>query len=105
MLSLSCNTAPTAVGTDKSDRYTYDKQYHKTLEIYLSLRRGNAFQLIKEHNLFDSVRDKVALLMEYDKDKAVQLLVANTDRIPVIPTGTQHDVLTAECRLNKWCNS
>ncbi len=67
----------------QSNRYTYDKQYDKTLHIYLRLRRGNAFDLIQEHNLFDSIRDKVALLMTYDQEKAVQLLVSNTDRVPV----------------------
>jgi hypothetical protein len=41
------------------------------------------FDLIKDYNLFDAVRDKVLLLMQYDKDKAVQLLVSNTDKIPV----------------------
>eukprot|EP01119_Soliformovum_irregulare_P019120 TRINITY_DN5998_c0_g1_i1.p1 TRINITY_DN5998_c0_g1~~TRINITY_DN5998_c0_g1_i1.p1 ORF type:complete len:882 (+),score=254.78 TRINITY_DN5998_c0_g1_i1:60-2705(+) len=63
--------------------YTFDKQFDKTLEIYLRLKRGNAFDLIKEHDLFDSVRDKVALLMKYDAGKATSLLINHLDRIPI----------------------
>eukprot|EP01114_Cavostelium_apophysatum_P004970 TRINITY_DN1546_c0_g1_i1.p1 TRINITY_DN1546_c0_g1~~TRINITY_DN1546_c0_g1_i1.p1 ORF type:complete len:976 (-),score=258.51 TRINITY_DN1546_c0_g1_i1:28-2796(-) len=63
--------------------YTYDKQFDKTLAIYLGLGRGPVFELIKDHNLFDSVRDKVIQLMHYDKDKAVQLLVNHIEQIPI----------------------
>lgn len=64
-------------------RYTYDKQYDKTLEIYLRLKRDKAFELIRDHNLFNAVRDKVKVLMQYEEEKAVQLLIDNTERIPV----------------------
>jgi len=63
--------------------YTFDKQFDKTLHIYLRLKRGNPFELIEKYNLFDSIRDKVALLMQYDKDKAVQMLINNIDRISI----------------------
>jgi len=63
--------------------YSYDKKYDKTLEIYLRLKRGNVFELIRQHSLFDAVQDKVLLLLEFDEQQAVQLLVSNTDRIPI----------------------
>jgi len=52
-------------------------------------------ELIKVRNLFDSVKDKIVLLMKFEGDEekisaeegsmrpAVQMLVSNTDRIPV----------------------
>jgi vacuolar protein sorting-associated protein 41 len=63
--------------------YTYDKQYDKTLEILLQLKRGNAFELIRQHNLYDAVHDKVVLLMDFDREKAVEMLVMNADKIPI----------------------
>eukprot|EP01111_Echinosteliopsis_oligospora_P016112 TRINITY_DN6578_c0_g1_i1.p1 TRINITY_DN6578_c0_g1~~TRINITY_DN6578_c0_g1_i1.p1 ORF type:complete len:893 (+),score=224.14 TRINITY_DN6578_c0_g1_i1:30-2708(+) len=64
--------------------YTYDKQFDKTLEILLKLKRGRVFELIKKHNLFDAIQDKVLLLMEFDdSEEAVRLLVDNTDKIPI----------------------
>ncbi|CEG73009.1 hypothetical protein RMATCC62417_08475 [Rhizopus microsporus] len=78
-----------------ADLYTYNNQPDKAIEYYLRLRRPNAFQLIQEYNMFDAVKDKAVLLMEFDqyllekepetqpiKMPAVQLLVKNTDAIP-----------------------
>ena len=79
-------------------RYTYNSQPDKAIEYNLRLRRPNAFELIQEYNMFDAVKDKAVLLMEFDqyllqKEEnkatkpsqmpAVQLLVKNTDAIPV----------------------
>lgn len=78
-------------------RYTYNNQPDKAIEYNLRLRRPNAFELIQEYNMFDAVKDKAVLLMEFDqhllekeenknkpsKMPAVQLLVKNTDAIPV----------------------
>lgn len=80
-----------------ADLYTYNSQPDKAIEYYLRLRRPNAFELIQEYNMFDAVKDKAVLLMEFDqhliemegsqtkptKMPAVQLLVKNTDAIPV----------------------
>jgi len=63
--------------------YTYDKQFDKTLAIYLHLDSGNVFDLIKEHNLFDKIGDKVYELMKFDEPAAIQLLVNNIKRVPV----------------------
>ncbi|CAO3594593.1 unnamed protein product [Absidia cylindrospora] len=78
-----------------ADLYTYKNQPDKAIEYNLRLRRPNAFELIQEYNMFDAVKDKAVLLMEFDqhlikKDHdqqtkklsampAVQLLVKNTE--------------------------
>jgi hypothetical protein len=41
------------------------------------------FELISTYNLFDAVNDKVVLLMEFNEEEAVKLLVNNIERIPV----------------------
>ncbi|KAF7728592.1 Vacuolar protein sorting-associated protein 41 [Apophysomyces ossiformis] len=89
-----------------ADLYTYNSQPDKAIEYNLRLRRPNAFELIQEYNMFDAVKDKAYLLMEFDeyliaKEQsrkhdnaeesgppkkatqmpAVQLLVQNTDAI------------------------
>eukprot|EP00041_Stephanoeca_diplocostata_P024167 m.605583 g.605583 ORF g.605583 m.605583 type:complete len:910 (+) comp22465_c0_seq3:156-2885(+) len=63
--------------------YTHDKQFDKALHIYLKLKRGKVFNLISTYNLFDSIQDKIVLLMEFDAEKAAELLVNTTSRIPV----------------------
>eukprot|EP01133_Synstelium_polycarpum_P008140 gene8140-9554_t len=64
--------------------YTYDNQLDKTLDIFLKLKRGNVFELITQNDkLFDSIQNKVSLLIDYDKHEAIRLLVSNTDRIPI----------------------
>ncbi|PRP83024.1 RING zinc finger-containing protein [Planoprotostelium fungivorum] len=63
--------------------YTYAKKYDKTLHILLQLKRPNAFETIEQYDLFDSIRDKVHLLMDYDPKRAVQMLVSHTERVPI----------------------
>ncbi|KAI8088964.1 uncharacterized protein BX664DRAFT_263200 [Halteromyces radiatus] len=76
-----------------ADLYTYNNQPDKAIEYNLRLRRPNAFELIQEYNMFDAVKDKAVLLMEFDQHlikkqdssakpnsmPAVQLLVKNTE--------------------------
>ncbi|XP_029445383.1 vacuolar protein sorting-associated protein 41 homolog isoform X1 [Rhinatrema bivittatum] len=64
-----------------AELYTYDQRYGKALEIYLTLRHKDVFQLIHKHNLFSSIRDKIVLLMEFDAEKAVDMLLDNEDKI------------------------
>ncbi|XP_030059835.1 vacuolar protein sorting-associated protein 41 homolog [Microcaecilia unicolor] len=64
-----------------AELYTYDQRYDKALEIYLTLRHKDVFQLIHKHNLFSSIRDKIVLLMEFDAEKAVDMLLDNEDKI------------------------
>ncbi|KAI8139914.1 hypothetical protein BJV82DRAFT_625472 [Fennellomyces sp. T-0311] len=89
-----------------ADLYTYNNQPDKAIEYNLRLRRPNAFELIQEYNMFDAVKDKAVLLMEFDQHlleseekkrqeggspksikkrtqmPAVQMLVKNTEAIP-----------------------
>eukprot|EP01135_Chromosphaera_perkinsii_P002515 Nk52_evm31s224 gene=Nk52_evmTU31s224 len=63
--------------------YANDEQFDKTLHIYLRLKRGDVFNLIKKYDLYDSIRDKVKLLLEFDVEEASKLLIENIERIPV----------------------
>ncbi|XP_051024063.1 vacuolar protein sorting-associated protein 41 homolog isoform X2 [Acomys russatus] len=66
-----------------AELYTYDKNYGHALEIYLTLRHKDVFQLIHKHNLFSSIKDKIVLLMEFDSEKAVDMLLDNEDKISI----------------------
>ncbi|KAI9306269.1 hypothetical protein BJ944DRAFT_160178 [Cunninghamella echinulata] len=50
-----------------ADLYTYNNRPDKAIEYNLRLRRPNAFELIQEYNMFDAVKDKAVLLMEFDQ--------------------------------------
>ncbi|CAH2283281.1 vacuolar sorting-associated 41 homolog [Pelobates cultripes] len=64
-----------------AELYTYDQRYDQALEIYLTLRNKEAFELIHKHDLFSSIKDKIVLLMDFDKEKAVDMLLDNEDKI------------------------
>nr|KAF6470533.1 VPS41 subunit of HOPS complex [Molossus molossus] len=66
-----------------AELYTYDKNYGNALEIYLTLRHKDVFQLIHKHNLFSSIKDKIVLLMDFDSEKAVDMLLDNEDKIAI----------------------
>uniref|UniRef100_A0A674GXX0 Vacuolar protein sorting-associated protein 41 homolog n=1 Tax=Taeniopygia guttata TaxID=59729 RepID=A0A674GXX0_TAEGU len=66
-----------------AELYTYDQRYGRALEIYLTLRHKDVFQLIHKHNLFSSIRDKIVLLMDFDSEKAVDMLLDNEDKISI----------------------
>uniref|UniRef100_A0A674CTS8 Vacuolar protein sorting-associated protein 41 homolog n=1 Tax=Salmo trutta TaxID=8032 RepID=A0A674CTS8_SALTR len=67
--------------TTLAELYTYDQRYDRALEIYLRLRHKDVYQLIHKHNLFSSIEDKIVLLMDFDKEKAVDMLLDNEDKI------------------------
>ncbi|XP_041103206.1 vacuolar protein sorting-associated protein 41 homolog isoform X1 [Polyodon spathula] len=69
--------------TTLAELYTYDQRYDKALEIYLQLRHKDVYQLIHKHNLFSSIEDKMVLLMDFDKEKAVDMLLDNEDKISI----------------------
>jgi hypothetical protein len=41
------------------------------------------FDLIAKHNLFDSIQDKILMLMNFNQPEAVKLLVANVHRVNI----------------------
>uniref|UniRef100_A0A8C1XJZ2 Vacuolar protein sorting-associated protein 41 homolog n=1 Tax=Cyprinus carpio TaxID=7962 RepID=A0A8C1XJZ2_CYPCA len=67
--------------TTLAELYTYDQRYDRALEIYLKLRHKDVYQLIHKHNLFSAIKDKIVLLMDFDKEKAVDMLLDNDDKI------------------------
>uniref|UniRef100_A0A8C7R4Z2 Vacuolar protein sorting-associated protein 41 homolog n=1 Tax=Oncorhynchus mykiss TaxID=8022 RepID=A0A8C7R4Z2_ONCMY len=71
--------------TTLAELYTYDQRYDRALEIYLRLRHKDVYQLIHKHNLFSSIEDKIVLLMDFDKEKAVDMLLDNEDKISPPP--------------------
>lgn len=66
-----------------AELYTYDQRYDRALEIYLRLRHKDVYQLIHKHNLFAAIEDKIVLLMDFDKEKAVDMLLDNEDKISI----------------------
>jgi len=63
--------------------YMKNKDYDKTLSKYLEIQQGPVFSLIEEYDLFDTIKDKVCLLMQFDEEKSVELFCHHKDRIPV----------------------
>lgn len=69
----------------------------RALPYYLRLRKPGVFDLIREHNLFDAVKEQALLLVEFDHERlkedsstkegkhgaAIELLVDHTLAIPV----------------------
>lgn len=66
-----------------AELYSYDHHYDKALAIYLKLKHKDVFQLIHKYNLFKAVNDKIVMLMEFDEERAVKLLIENTDKVPI----------------------
>ncbi|XP_063778599.1 vacuolar protein sorting-associated protein 41 homolog isoform X1 [Pseudophryne corroboree] len=66
-----------------AELHTYDQCYSQALEIYLTLRHKEVFDLIHKHDLFSSIKDKIVLLMDFDTEKAVDMLLDNEGKISV----------------------
>ena len=64
-------------------RYTHDKRYDRALSIYLRLKHKDVFELIHRHDLFDSINDNIVMLMDFDAEAAVKMLLDNIDKCPV----------------------
>ncbi|OQR85363.1 vacuolar protein sorting-associated protein 41 [Thraustotheca clavata] len=63
-----------------AELYTATEQYDHALRIYLSQgsmcsNKEHAFKLIVEHNLWESIQNKVVNLMLIDRDAAIRMLV------------------------------
>jgi len=63
--------------------YLKNEEYEKTLCKYLEIQQGPIFKLIEDYDLFDTIKDKVFLLMQFDEEKSVELFCHHKDRIPV----------------------
>ena len=58
------------------------------------LKHNDVFDLIHRHNLFDSITDKIVLLMEFDAENATKMLIDNVDKVPVSTTAI------VECQIS-----
>lgn len=70
--------------------YSFEGKHDLAIAIYLKIRAADeVFALVRQHGLYGVMREKLALLIELDEEKAVRLLVACTDHLPPA-TVTQH---------------
>eukprot|EP01104_Vermistella_antarctica_P020689 TRINITY_DN896_c0_g1_i3.p1 TRINITY_DN896_c0_g1~~TRINITY_DN896_c0_g1_i3.p1 ORF type:complete len:938 (+),score=181.35 TRINITY_DN896_c0_g1_i3:205-3018(+) len=79
-----------------AELYTYDKQFDNTIHIHLRRKKGNVFELIQEHKLYDAVQNKVLPLVLFDEVKGISMLIENHDKIPIAHVVSQ---LSAHPRL------
>eukprot|EP01083_Nonionella_stella_P289010 983564_1 len=66
-----------------AELYQKNGMEDRALSIYLQTRKGDVFGLIEKYDLFSNVKDKVVELMEFDKDKAIELFRTHSDQLPV----------------------
>lgn len=62
--------------------YTYERNYERSLEIYMKLCDKSVFSMIDRYQLFELVKDRIQELMNIDTDLAVRLLLENSDNLP-----------------------
>ena len=65
--------------------YEYQEDYVNSLYLYIKLSDPKAFALIDRYNLFASLEgdDKILRLLTLNEEKAIDLYINNTDKIPV----------------------
>jgi hypothetical protein len=63
--------------------YLLNKQDALALHVYLRLGRSDVFKLVRHLDLFDSVRNKVLPLMQFNAPEAIALFIEHYERIPV----------------------
>ncbi|CAB3979402.1 vacuolar sorting-associated 41 homolog [Paramuricea clavata] len=63
--------------------YTSQGRYDLSLAIYLELKYDGVFELIHKHNLLDSIHDKIVMLMNFNKKRAVSMLVDNIEKVSI----------------------
>ena len=62
---------------------------HNPASLSVRLRNKDVFPLIHRHNLFDSIQDKIVMLMEFHTKQAVELLIDNVTKVPVSKSGAE----------------
>ena len=86
------NVLQASMNDDEENKYLWEAQAHlnvcsghydKALRYYLQIGHEDVLGLIQERNLFGSIQDNVALLIDSHGAKAIDLLVDNTSKIPV----------------------
>ena len=59
--------------------YSHDKQYDKSLAVYLKLRNSDVFQLIRKHQLYGVIHDMIEDLVKLDEEQAITLFLEKYD--------------------------
>lgn len=62
--------------------HIYAERYDKALNTFLRLGHEDVFELIDNHNLFNSIQENVVLLMDLHPKRTVDMLLANVAKIP-----------------------
>ncbi|MCO5553723.1 hypothetical protein L7F22_007249 [Adiantum nelumboides] len=81
-LQLSTSAKSPPLQEALAELYLLNNQYEKALALYVELLQPKVFDFIDEHNLYDSLHDKVLPLMQLDGERAVALLVQHLSGIP-----------------------
>jgi vacuolar protein sorting-associated protein 41 len=75
------NAPSAAASASASDSGSFDPSKPDYQQVVTN--SDDAFDLIVRHRLFDAVRDKILLLMEYDSKRASELMVTHIEQIQV----------------------
>ncbi|GIY61763.1 vacuolar protein sorting-associated protein 41 homolog [Caerostris darwini] len=67
-----------------SELYIYDKKFDKALNVLVEIgSTDRVFELIKNHNQFTNIHDKLEALMSLNPPVATSMFLSNVDKIPV----------------------
>ncbi|KAG8177167.1 hypothetical protein JTE90_021761 [Oedothorax gibbosus] len=67
-----------------SELYIYDNKFDKALNVLLEIgSKDRVFELIRNHNLFGSVYDKLETLISLNPAVAIPMFLENVDKVPV----------------------
>jgi len=72
------------------------------METTCRLKHKEVFSFIRQHNLFSSIDDKIMLLMDFDLDKALELLINN---IQVIKVSEAYQHICESCCISSFFSS
>lgn len=62
--------------------FSHQGKYDKSMALYLKLGHKDVFQLIRRHNLFDAIHQKICALADLDEKEAIKLFLEHRDRLP-----------------------
>lgn len=62
--------------------YGYEGRYDKALSMYLKLGHAAVFTMIRENDLYGSIRPMIVDLMQLDENKTVELLLHEGNKVP-----------------------
>ena len=63
--------------------FTNQRKYDRAMAMYLKLGHKDVFGLIRKHDLFDAIHDKIGDLMDLDQQEGLKLFLEHMDRLPI----------------------